>query len=42
MLKYDKYILLLEKRIGQIISKIEISYSLDVITTLHSYQRSKG
>jgi hypothetical protein len=42
MLNFKEYNLILEKRIGQIISNIEINYSLDVITTMHSYIRSRG
>lgn len=42
ILNFKEYNLILEKRIGQIISNIEVSYSLDVITTMHSYIRSKG
>jgi hypothetical protein len=42
MLKYDSYNLLVEKRIGQIVSNLEIKYSLDIDKTQHSYERSDG
>ena len=42
MLKYKEYNLIVEKRIGQIISNIEVVYSLDIITTSHSFDRSRG
>lgn len=42
MLKYTNYKLLVEKRIGQIVSNISIRYSLDVDKTQHSYNRSNG
>lgn len=41
MLKFKDYNLITEKKIAQIISNLEVRYSLDVVTTKHSFERSK-